>query len=439
MSGLLDLALGFGFGSAGGYVEQKKADIQAQREANLARLRAKYGTEQAKELAEFESDLETEQLEEQYDRLGITPEERRRLEREALLGETERDSKFQNYKDPETGRVLVLDENDPQARQKIEQLGLVRAGSASADPEDDDPEQYTGRLLDFKVEDGTVRLPQDHPDAQEFINRGVPFSEARTDEYTHPVSGREFVHDPVTGSREVTSEGTVSLGQRTRAAGEGVGGEGSTEAAVMNMPPADYLAKGTGPLSRLRGTLFRTPFLGEIMDGGSAANERAKQDQAFLERKITRAYRYNDSRTTNMDIQEAKKLMPKLQAFSTDEAAYESVQELQRQIEMDMRDNLSIMNDRNMPPDDRQAASSFVRELRGVMERLDGYMAGALVHNTKIKGNRGSKTVSKLNPDEYMNVMERIRNNDYTPSPREASALRLWGEFLNNRGGAYAQ
>jgi hypothetical protein len=57
MSGLLDFALGFGSGAATGFVEQKKADLDAQRQANLARIAAKYKSQEqlkmAKEVAEM--------------------------------------------------------------------------------------------------------------------------------------------------------------------------------------------------------------------------------------------------------------------------------------------------------------------------------------------------------------------------------------------------
>lgn len=54
---LLQGLLGFGAGAAGAFAEQKKADIDAQRQANLARLQAQYKGEVAQQQTEQTADL----------------------------------------------------------------------------------------------------------------------------------------------------------------------------------------------------------------------------------------------------------------------------------------------------------------------------------------------------------------------------------------------
>lgn len=435
---LLQGLLGFGAGFTGSIAEQKKADLEAQRQANLARLKAQYQGEVKMEQARIGSEmlLSNDPAVRLQGRIftGVNPSEPTKPE-------------FVNFIDPNNPDAPVMSVDTTtqagaaRARALAEQ-GYVRAGTASLDqPELKGPmvrvsgpgiEPFVTQEDDPRV----ARIATQNPEAR--IDLLSP--QERTDFAGRKIISRggiDYVRMPDGTERRLSDiEGrTGALPSETQA-------QGTEGLSPAELPPGDYIRLATGPLQAVQRFGLNLPGLGDVLgmfaeDGKEAvgaAQTRATRSFEMARRNLALAYRYNASRTSNLDIQTAEKLFPRFGLLSTDVGTYNQALAVRDSIKQDIITNQRIARV-DLPASEmatqkaRDEARMFLSNIQNVLPALDSYINGYELTEVKIPiGNRKRQLIDL--PYEVLSDPEKVPASAFANlSDRDKELVKIWFNY----------
>ena len=430
---LLDFAIGAVGGAAAGAAQglqaQHKSRLEEQRQANLMRLKAQHKQEEVDSTVEL---LQAAQ--------GGDPDAGLRL---TAMGVNVRGSQGESpiAKLWNDYSAAVQSGDERRAESIMARISREETGSG----------RLTGGLMEIIGPHGESIIRQaDHPDVAEALNnrlvvRPVEFHRWRDPDtdllyesfgetvWRIDPSGRVQVSGPPTSAQE--AEPTATEESMPPPSAERTEPLSATDfmssVAALNpltgeiIPPGDYIGMATGLGQASQRFLLATPLIGDILSEVSdmgRGQTRATQAYRFLRRDIVTLYRYNPTRTTNMDVKDAEKLAAPFGAFTTSAASLESMLEARRQIGIDINREKQIMNpDSGLPAtgDARRAAREFVIRAEGALQKIDGVIAAHMIHNTRIN----NKPVHQMSQQDIQSLgVERIQNlND-----NDRLALQLW-------------
>lgn len=457
MAGLLDFALGFGAGAAGGFVEQKKADLEAQRQANLARLQAQYKGEaeyeQARRIATMARSTDP------FDRdvaglMGFKPTE---------SDLSQKGKEFRDYL-----KAANIPEDSDLARQIA---GPFFLGTSAEDPADNiipHKDEYTQRMYyynkktgeGFEFRGGTMvpvssEMQQSFRRTYGFTDRGQQTETRALEPAPAPAPAPPPMLARATPTEAMAVQPTPAQPSTERVdVSYAITDEAKSELEqFLGYPIADdvslfdYSSAIAGPFDRSIGFVSRFNVLGDIIDalGGERMADASKQAvdaSSFLQRYMAQAYAYNAEGRKNIeDIKIGKQLLSGTGTglsgwFMRDEDAHESLLRIRNFLITDVKQAYNKSQSRTLPAAARKEADSFLANAAPLLPILNAYIGGYLVSNTGAKppGSSETKPITQWTIEEIMqinNLSAAEKLERYNPEQR--NAISIWGAELKRR------
>lgn len=408
MAGLLDFALGFGAGASGAYAQSKGQEIQNRAEEvrmrNLERLRAQYrrdemdyGSQLRREEAVLEASLEQQ-------------EEPKPLSPAGRLAYDLRNA----GSDEERAQIRSLYESDQRRRSTTgNRLTLVNARGETRTVD-------AGEDLTAYQREGFYELLSDSAEADPYTK----------ETFISDSAGRTYLRRrgeliPQQGESQPAS--TQSPAQETPTTQEGQDSipEGQREAGQIYSQIA--VGKGIGPLdAALRGVLSAPGIANYFSDEVNTDRIRSDQILEMVKRDLVRAMRYNDERTTNLDLEQALEAIPGT-VVASEENVFTRFGVMSQEFGLEISNLNRLLEEHQqnstLSPSQVQGYTSLRNSLSFAKGKLDALVDARLLSSVEI----GGIPVGELT-NEQLRRLDRRR-----VTPLQAQALDVRRRYIGRR------
>lgn len=183
-------------------------------------------------------------------------------------------------------------------------------------------------------------------------------------------------------------------------------GDGETDSPIKIDTPDgevffDPIEAASGPASTVKAFVRGVPGVGGSTEYGKD-NVRAKQRLGALGKDLLRIYSTNDSRVSNFDMEQTKKIFNGASAFKSAASLTDGIQEARR-IAITNYDLISKdAQDGNLERTVRSAAQKNARQLQKVIRDMDEMLVMRKVATTEVAG----KVIPELSNDEIRAAMQ---------------------------------
>lgn len=423
---LLQGLLGFGAGAAGAFAEQKKADIDAQRRANLARLSAKYKGEMAAQQQAAAEQRRREIFEME------NPEEARKAA--IIAGETSVAEALAPAEDPQLTTSMQTE------RQRI---------------------KYYEDLFGMSEEEAARFSRLGEQDRYRPIQGQENFyRDSVTEEFGRFVDNRFIPVDPNTGDFKIPEQYAggapsgndrppESLRETGRPPGRGLG---VMSQQIMESPiPANVISQTPGMASSTKRLVTNFSFLGDLyseyrdwynsdQDNKGSGVKITPENEAKIifngyELKITEFFARDlqeEGRLQSMILELVQDMKPKAGLFSSETGVEDGLATIGKlmaprigSLEEDL--DPSKQSFYRMGNEERENKRKRLSALNEIYEDTEAMLAGNVISNTLVKMPSGqNRPVSDLNLQEVTSLQNQFESNPNSLNTRQRTALSYW-------------